>query len=167
MPLLIKTIQSSVLYISNRIRQTIYFDIRAKNCPGKGTEQIKHIPDSRKRLSAPLRTTENQNPVRIEIRRIRLTKSTLVLHRCQQIIYINMTSFTTSANSKITSWIFIFSQAPFGWIRTFQFWHTCHSSGRASESGRKNIGGKPGRVRLTKSTLVLHRRRQIIYINMT
>ena len=89
---LIKTIQSSVLYISNRIRQTIYFDIRAENCMRKCTKKIKHVPDSRKRLSAPLRPTKNEDSVRLKIRRVCLTKSTLVLHRRSQIIYINMTS---------------------------------------------------------------------------
>ena len=87
---LIKTIQSSVLYISNRIRQTIYFDIRAENCMRKGTKKVEHVPDSRKSFPTPLRPTENQNPVRLKIRRVRLAETPFVLHRLKQIIYINM-----------------------------------------------------------------------------
>ena len=87
---LIKTIQSSVLYISNRIRQTIYFDIRAENCMRKCTKKVKHVPDSRKSFPAPLRPTKNEDPVRIEIRGIRLTETPFVFHRFKQIIYINM-----------------------------------------------------------------------------
>ena len=86
----VKTIQSSVLYISNRIRQTIYFDIRAENCMRKCTKKVKHVPDSRKRLSTPLRPTKNEDSVRLKVRRILLAKIPLVLHRLKQIIYINM-----------------------------------------------------------------------------
>lgn len=68
----------------------MYTDIRAKNCPGKGTKQIKHVPDSRKRLSAPLRPTKNEDSVRLKIRRVRLAETPFVLHRLKQIIYINM-----------------------------------------------------------------------------
>ena len=87
---LIKTIQSSVLYISNRIRQTIYFDIRAKNCPRKGTKKVKHVPDSRKSFPAPLRPTKNEDSVRLKIRRVCLTETLFVFFKLKYIIYINM-----------------------------------------------------------------------------